>query len=138
MFKSTSTIGALYTLSAVISSALNISLQMACIGVYKGPFAVEISIFIGTVIGLPLRYLFEKRYIYAFQSKGIKHNGLLFVLYSFMGMFTTAIFWVSEYAFHLIFETDTMRYIGGLIGLTLSFWIKYQLDKNFVFVDRDK
>ena len=53
-------------------------------------------------------------------------------------VFTTAIFWGVEYAFHLIFGTGTMRYMGAVIGLALGFYIKYQLDKNYVFVGGDK
>jgi len=29
-----------------------------------------------------------------------------------------------------------MRYLGGAIGLTLGYVIKYRLDKRFVFVTR--
>ena len=136
--KSSAGITALYTLAAVFTSAINICLQMATNCVYTGPLAIETSIFIGTVAVLPIRYLFDKRYIFAFQSKSIKHNGQLFLLYSFMGVITTGIFWAIEYAFHLIFLTDAMRYIGGAIGLSVSFCIKYQLDKNFVFINYDK
>ena len=85
---------------------------------------------------MPLRYFLEKRYIFSFASKNIKHDGQLFILYSFMGVFTTAIFWGTEYAFHLIFTTDAMRYIGGVLGLTIGYYIKYQLDKRFVFVNK--
>jgi putative flippase GtrA len=138
MAKNAVSIAVLYTLFAAFSTAINIGAQMLCIGAYTGPYAVEISILIGTVAGLPLRYLLEKRYIFAFKSNNIKHNGQLFVLYSFMGVFTTAIFWGVEYVFHLIFSTDTRRYVGGVIGLAIGFYVKYQLDKKFVFISGDK
>jgi positive regulator of sigma E activity len=51
-----------------------------------------------------------------------------------MSIFTTAIFWVTEYAFHLIFAAESMRYVGGVIGLAIGFYVKYRLDKKFVFV----
>ena len=138
MVKLVVTIAVLYTLLAVFSTAINIGTQMTSIFFYTGPFSVEVSILIGTASGLPLRYLLEKRYIFAFQSNSIKHDGQLFVLYSLMGVFTTAIFWGVEYAFHLIFGTDMMRYLGGVIGLAIGFYVKYQLDKKFVFVSDDK
>jgi len=78
-----------------------------------------VSILIGTAVGLPLRYLLKKRYIFAFQSDNIAYDGQLYFLYSFMGVFTAAIFGGVEYAFHLIFATDTMRYVGGVIGFDL-------------------
>jgi putative flippase GtrA len=138
MAKTAVSIAVLYTLFAAFSTAINIGAQMASIWAYAGPYAVEVSILIGTAAGLPLRYLLEKRYIFAFKSNNMKHDGQLFVLYSFMGVFTTAIFWSVEYAFHLIFATDTMRYVGGVIGLAIGFYVKYQLDKKYVFVSGDK
>ena len=138
MAKTAVSIAVLYTLFAAFSTAINIGAQMLSIWAYKGPYSVELSILIGTAAGLPLRYLLEKRYIFAFKSNNIAHDGQLFVLYSFMGVFTTAIFWGVEYAFHLIFATDTMRYVGGVIGLAIGFYVKYQLDKKYVFVSDDK
>lgn len=138
MTKTAISIAALYSLFAAFSTAINIGAQMLSIWAYTGPYAVEVSILIGTAAGLPLRYLLEKRYIFAFTSNNIAHDGQLFVLYSFMGVFTTAIFWSVEYAFHLVFATDTMRYVGGMIGLAIGFYVKYQLDKKFVFVSGDK
>ena len=136
MTKSATKIAALYSLFASLSTVVNIGSQMLSMLIYSGVYTVEISIFIGTLAGLPLRYFLEKRYIFSFQSKNIKHDGQLFILYSFMGVFTTAIFWGTEYAFHLIFTTDVMRYIGGVLGLTIGYYIKYQLDKRFVFVNK--
>lgn len=60
----------------------------------------------------------------------------MFMLYTVMGVATTALFWGIEYGFHLAFGTDAMRYLGGVIGLTLGYIIKYQLDKRYVFVSR--
>lgn len=138
MTKSATKIAVFYSLFASLSTVVNIGSQMLSMLIYSGVYAVEISIFIGTLVGLPLRYFLEKRYIFSFQSKNIKHDGQLFVLYSFMGVFTTAIFWGTEYAFHLIFTTDVMRYIGGVLGLTIGYYVKYQLDKRFVFIDRSE
>jgi putative flippase GtrA len=106
------------------------------IWVYQGLYAVPLSILVGTAVGLPIKYVLEKRHIFAFESDNLAHDGRLFVLYTVMGVFTTAIFWGVEYAFHRIFGTDVMRYLGGIIGLTLGYVIKYFLDKRFVFVNR--
>jgi putative flippase GtrA len=138
MIKASARIAILYTLFAVLSIFINIGSQMLSISVYKGPFSVEISILVGTILGLPLRYFLEKRYIFAFTSKNLAHDGKLFVFYSTMGVVTTLIFWGTEYAFHLIYDSDFMRYIGGLVGLTIGFFIKYQLDKKYVFVNNFK
>ena len=135
MTKTATKIAILYTLFAVVSTAINIGSQMLSIWVYEGPFSVEISILFGTVMGLPLRYFLEKRYIFNFTSKNLVHDGKLFIFYSAMGVITTLIFWGTEYAFHLIYGTDFMRYLGGVIGLSIGFYVKYQLDKKYVFVN---
>ena len=130
-------IAILYTLIAVLSTAINIGTQMISIWTYDGPYGVEVSILLGTASGLPLRYLMEKRFIFAFQSQNIAHDGKLFVLYSGMGVVTTAIFWGVEYVFHWVFASDFMRYVGGVMGLSIGFYVKYQLDKKYVFVTND-
>lgn len=135
MARAQTTLAVLYTLFAAFSTAINISAQMLSIWAYRGPYAVEISILVGTAAGLPLRYVLEKRFIFAFQSQNIAHDGRLFVLYGFMGIFTTAIFWGVEYIFHIVFASDALRYVGGVIGLAIGFYVKYQLDKHFVFID---
>jgi putative flippase GtrA len=135
MTKTATKIAVLYTLFAVLSTAINIGSQMLSIWIYKGPHSVEISILVGTAMGLPLRYFLEKRYIFNFTSKNLVHDGKLFVFYSAMGVITTLIFWGTEYAFHLIYDTDFMRYLGGIIGLSIGFYVKYQLDKKYVFVN---
>ena len=135
MSKTATKIAILYTLFALISTAINIGSQMLSIWIYKGPLSVEISILVGTTMGLPPRYFLEKRYIFNFISKNLVHDGKLFVLYSTMGVITTLIFWGTEYAFHLIYDTDFMRYLGGIIGLSIGFYVKYQLDKKYVFVN---
>ena len=135
MTKTTTKIAVLYTLFAVLSTAINIGSQMLSIWIYKGQLSVEISILVGTAMGLPLRYFLEKRYIFNFTSKNLVHDGKLFVFYSAMGVITTLIFWGTEYAFHVIYDTDFMRYLGGIIGLSIGFYVKYQLDKKYVFVN---
>ena len=135
MTKAATKIAVLYTLFAVLSTVINIGFQMLSIWIYEGPLSVEISILVGTAMGLPLRYFLEKRYIFNFTSKNLVHDGKLFVFYSAMGVITTLIFWGTEYAFHLVYDTDLMRYLGGIIGLSIGFYVKYQLDKKYVFVN---
>jgi putative flippase GtrA len=136
--KTAMSIAVLYVLFACLSTFINIGSQMLSMLAYKGPYAVEASILVGTAAGLPLRYLLEKRYIFAFKSDNIGHDGRLFILYSFMGVFTTVIFWGTEYAFHLVFSSESMRYLGGVIGLAIGFYVKYRLDKKYVFVNSSK
>lgn len=126
-------IAALYAVFAAFATVVNIGCQALVILLYKGPQAVPLSMLVGTAAGLPVKYVLEKRHIFRFQSDDLAHDGRMFALYSFMGLFTTALFWGVEFAFHQIFRTDAMRYLGGVTGLTLGYAIKYKLDKRFVF-----
>jgi putative flippase GtrA len=134
--KGAARLAVLYALFAVVATAANIGCQAAVIWLYGGPYAVPISILIGTAAGLPIKYVLEKRHIFNFETNDLVHDGRLFILYSAMGVFTTALFWGIEFAFQLLFGTDGMRYLGGVVGLTVGYFIKYRLDKRFVFVDR--
>lgn len=124
----------LYAIFAVLATAANLGTQALVIWAYDGTYAVPISILVGTAAGLPIKYVLEKRHIFGFEAENLAHDGRMFVLYSAMGVLTTLLFWGVEYAFHHAFGTDAMRYLGGAIGLTVGYVIKYQLDKRYVFV----
>lgn len=134
--KAVARIALLYSVFAVVATAANLLTQALVIWAYAGPYAIEISVLAGTAAGLPIKYLLEKRHIFRFESESLKHDGKLFFMYSFLGVFTTALFWGVEFAFQWIFGTDAMRYLGGAIGLSLGYIIKYHLDKRFVFVHK--
>jgi len=136
--KSVAHIALLYAVFAALATAVNIGCQALVIWLYHGAYAVALSILVGTAAGLPIKYLLEKRHIFSFESDSLAHDGRMFALYSFMGLFTTALFWGVEYAFDYVFGTDAMRYLGGAIGLSIGYAIKYQLDKRFVFVKSDQ
>lgn len=126
----------LYSVFAALATVANLATQAFVIWVYTGAYAIELSILAGTAAGLPIKYILEKRHIFEFESESLKHDGKLFFMYSFLGIFTTALFWGVEFAFQWIFGTDLMRYLGGAIGLTLGYVIKYHLDKRFVFIGK--
>jgi len=131
--KRTTTLLILYALFASITIVINIITQILFINFYTGIFFVQLSVLIGTLVGLPVKYLLDKRYIFGFESKNMSHDAKLFSLYTIMGLFTTGIFWSIECCFHEIFGTDRMRYVGGVIGLIIGSFLKYQLDKRYVF-----
>jgi len=89
----------LYTVFALVSIAVNIGSQALAIGLYKGVFAVQLSVLVGTAAGLPVKYVLDKRYIFGFKSNSLVHDGQVFMVYILMGVFTTALFWTVEYGF---------------------------------------
>lgn len=92
-----------------------------------------ISIIAATGISLIFKYLLDKNYIFIYEADGLKDDGKKFILYTIMGIATTLIFFAFEYSFEYIYKSEIMRYTGAVIGLTIGYWVKYQLDKRFVF-----
>jgi len=122
-----------YTLFAIMATIANILCQDAVNRVYHGPYDLYPSMFLGTLVGLVVKYLLDKKYIFFFKSKNLFQDGQKFIFYASMGVITTFIFWGVEMAFDYTFKTIPMRYIGAVIGLSIGYWMKYQLDKRFVF-----
>ena len=87
----------------------------------------------GTVVGLIIKYLLDKRWIFADPSTGLRAHGGKFALYSLVGLFTTAIFWGAETVAWLAWGTNAAREAGAVLGLAIGYLIKYRLDKRFVF-----
>ena len=126
-------IALIYALVSGLATVANIATQAVVMALYSGPWAIHLSVLLGTAMGFPIKYVLEKKHVFDFQADNLAHDTRLFILYGFMGVFTTLIFWGVEWAFHVVFETDAMRYLGGAIGLTVGSFIKYHLDKRFVF-----
>jgi putative flippase GtrA len=122
-----------YTIFAALATLANIGSQDLALRVYDGTFSILLSVFFGTGVGLVVKYLLDKRYIFAFQTRDLAHDTRTFMLYSLMGVVTTAVFWGFEFGFQWVFQDKTMRYLGGVIGLAIGYWVKYELDKRYVF-----
>jgi len=124
-----------YILFALLSTALNIAFQYLSFMLYDGFLSLYIAMFIGTVAGLVLKYILDKKYIFFHTPKSKKDDGKKFFLYSLMGVFTTVIFWGFEIGFDTLFVNENAKYIGAVIGLSIGYVVKYFLDKKFVFKD---
>lgn len=122
-----------YILFAVIATLTNILAQEITTHLYTDSNYLFIPIFVGTIAGLLVKYILDKKYIFHHRSETIKQDTQMFFLYSAMGVVTTIIFWGTELAFDYIFQNKAMRYLGAVIGLAVGYWIKYHLDKRFVF-----
>lgn len=91
----------------------------------------------GTLTGLFTKYFLDKLYIFNYVTTGKADDIKKFTLYSFMGIFTTSIFWSFELSFNLMFESTIAKYLGGLLGLSIGYSFKYLLDKKFVFNSKE-
>lgn len=126
----------LYTTFAGVSIAANLGSQWLSNQLYDGPYCIALSMLVGTGVGLVVKYVLDKRWIFRFQASSAQHEAKTFVLYSLMGVITTFVFWGMEVLFHWLFASEVMRYVGGLIGLVIGYIIKYMLDKHLVFINK--
>ena len=138
LFAAISTIGNLSTqqLSLMFLNSLTFlkSLEnVSILGLFKINLVLMAAIFMGTLVGLIIKYILDKKYIFNYKTKSKSEDTGKFIMYSFMGVFTTAIFWGFELAFDSIFSYEYAKYLGALIGLTIGYIVKYNLDKRFVF-----
>ena len=124
-----------YGLFAVIATVVNLAAQRAVLsfGDETGYFVVAVAV--GTLVGLAVKYLLDKRWIFLDASEGLRDHSQKFFLYSVMGIATTIIFWGMEASFWMIWKTDFMREIGAIFGLSIGYVVKYNLDRRFVFTD---
>ena len=92
-----------------------------------------VALLFGTLTGLIAKYILDKNYIFNDFDHSINNNSKKFTLYTFNGVFTTAIFWGTESAFYFLYTTTFARELGAVIGLSIGYFFKYKLDKKYVF-----
>lgn len=124
-----------YSFFAILATLANLAAQRAVLlfGDSGSWFAVAVGV--GTSVGLALKYFLDKRWIFEDFCSGAKAQGKMFSLYTAMGAITTAIFWGTETAFWFFWQTDLMRELGAVIGLSVGYVVKYRLDRRFVFTN---
>lgn len=96
-------------------------------------WVLYLALITGTLVGLVTKYILDKQYIFHYKALNSKDDLAKFGLYSLIGLGTTLIFWSMEVAFYYAFEFKNAKYLGGIIGLTIGYLIKYHLDKRHVF-----
>ncbi|MBF0551006.1 MAG: GtrA family protein [Deltaproteobacteria bacterium] len=124
-----------YALFAILATEVNILGQDITSRFYHGQYELYLSMFCGTMAGLVVKYVLDKKYIFCYKTNSLADDTRKFILYSAMGVITTLVFWGVEIGFDHLFGARYMRYLGGAIGLTIGYLVKYQLDKRLVFVE---
>ena len=124
-----------YATFAVIATIANLCVQRLVLSQGSDGLTFALAVGTGTLVGLVLKYMLDKRWIFYDLDTGVKAHGQKFSLYTSMGLVTTAIFWGIETAFWLIWQTDVMRELGAVIGLSIGYAVKYNLDRRFVFAN---
>lgn len=122
-----------YGAFAVVAILVNLLTQRAVLAVLGGDVGFALAVAAGTATGLVVKYALDKKWIFFDTSSGVAAHGRKFSLYTVMGIVTTLIFWGTETLFWLTWRTELMREVGAVIGLTVGYVIKYQLDRRYVF-----
>ena len=124
-----------YGAFAGLAMLANLATQRAVLGLWPGPEGAALvpAMAAGTGVGLVVKYILDKRWIFGDDSRGVAAHGRKFALYTLMGGATTAIFWGSETAAWLIWRSDLAREAGAAAGLIVGYVVKYRLDRRFVF-----
>ncbi len=123
----------LYSLFAVLAMAANILAQEAALLIYGAAYAMAFAILSGTAVGLVVKYLLDRHYIFQASARPLHRDFGQFIAYGSTGVLTTLLFWGTEIAFDLLFENRAARYAGAVLGLSIGYVIKYRLDRRFVF-----
>ena len=122
-----------YAAFAVVATVANLAAQRAVLAMDSSATGFTAAVVVGTGVGLAIKYVLDKRWIFYDASTGVQAHSRKFALYTAMGLVTTAIFWGTETAFWLTWRTDLMRELGACLGLAVGYVVKYQLDRRFVF-----
>lgn len=124
-----------YVLFGLISGLCNIASQQITI-VALPDAAVMISILNGTGAGFVVKYLLDKRWIFldTYENHAAEIRKVL--IYGLSAIATTLIFWGVELSFWRIWNTAEAKYTGAVLGLSMGYWIKYRLDRHYVFAGR--
>ena len=126
-----------YIAFAILATITNIFFQYVIFKNIKGAYTIYIAILAGTLSGLIVKYTLDKNFIFFYKTKNKLQNSKTFFLYSLTGIITTIIFWLVELSFYFILKNEHAKYIGAIIGLSIGYFIKYFLDKKYVFKEKN-
>jgi len=124
-----------YAAFALLAVLANLATQRLVLWSGDTPPRFVLAVAAGTLVGLVVKYALDKRWIFFDGSTGVRAHGRKFTLYTAMGLVTTAIFWGTETAFWLAWQTHTMREVGAVLGLAIGYTVKFHLDRRYVFAD---
>lgn len=122
-----------YGTFAALATLANLGVQRLALVLWPGPGALLVALIAGTGIGLVVKYLLDKRWIFYDRETGARAHGRKFGLYTAMGLITTAIFWSMEVGAWALWHSTAAREAGAILGLAIGYVIKFQLDRRYVF-----
>jgi putative flippase GtrA len=124
-----------YVAFAIVSMITNLATQEIVFRL-SPPYALALAIAAGTVTGFAAKYVLDKFWIFDDRYGGPAGELRKLVRYGAFSVLTTQFFWGFEVACWLIWQTDTAKYVGAVIGSSIGYAVKYLLDRSFVFNQR--
>lgn len=122
-----------YSAFAVVATIANLATQRVVLATFDPNIRFMAALIAGTGVGLVLKYVLDKKWIFFDAPRPIADETRKFSIYTLTGVVTTLIFWGSEAAFWVIWHTQFMREAGAILGLAIGYIVKYNLDRRFVF-----
>lgn len=122
-----------YILFAVIATLVNLLTQRTVLMLSSFEHVLFFAIFVGTLVGLLVKYFLDSRWIFQRVKTSAQKQKRKFFFYTLTGIVTTAIFWGAEFSFWLIWQTEVMRELGAVLGLSVGYFAKFHLDSRYVF-----
>ena len=124
-----------YAIAALVATVANIGAQWLFVTMLgSASWVIYTSVLMGTGIGLVAKFAMDKYLIFQDKAGGAQVVKQM-SKYAATGVLTTFIFWGIELAFHYAHGSDSMRYLGGVIGLAIGYTLKYLIDIKYVFTD---
>lgn len=126
-------LAARYMAFAMVAISANLGMQRLVLRFGETmPYFVA-AVGAGTMVGLIVKYVLDKRWIFQDGQTGMAYHRHKFFLYMVTGVLTTGIFWGLEFVFWVYWGTSAMRELGAVLGLSIGYVVKYYLDRRFVF-----
>lgn len=122
-----------YAAFAALATLANLAAQRLVFATIDGDLRLGLALIVGTGVGLVLKYVLDKKWIFYDPRRPVADETRTFTLYTLTGVGTTLIFWGSESLFWWLWHSQTMREVGAVLGLSVGYFVKYRLDRRFVF-----
>ena len=121
-----------YVLFAVVAGLGNLGAQEVAARILP-QVPLMFPILVGTAVGFIVKYILDKKWIFQDSFEAHAQEVQKVLKYGVFSLATTLLFWATELVFWHFGQTVAAKYAGAVLGLGAGNWIKYQLDKTYVF-----
>ncbi len=98
-----------------------------------GAGAYVLALFCGTAMGWIVKYTLDKHYVFKHETHSRVQLAGNMATHASTGVIFTLVFWTIETLFLLFVDIPGAMYLGAIVGLSLSYLLRYQVDRLIVF-----